>query len=79
MPLLPHVVGPLTWGRSVQSCPQAPQLAGCERSVVHPAPAPEQSAKPAAHVYVHLPAAHAIPVLLTCASAVQSLSHAPHV
>jgi hypothetical protein len=44
VPPLPHVVGPLTWGRSVQSRPQAPQLAGCERSVVHPAPVLEQSA-----------------------------------
>ncbi len=30
-------------------------------------------------MYVHLPAAHAVPVLPTCASAVQSLPHVPHV
>jgi hypothetical protein len=45
----PHVVGPLTCGRLVQSLEHEPQVAGCERSVAQPVPLFAQSAKPAAH------------------------------
>jgi hypothetical protein len=72
-----HVVGPLTLGRAVQSFPQAPQLAGCDRSVAQPAPVFAQSAKPGAHSYEQLPDVHTTPVAATFGRAVQSWPHMP--
>jgi len=44
-----HDVGPATCASEVQSLSHVPQWAGSERSVVHPSPAPAQSANPDAH------------------------------
>jgi hypothetical protein len=82
-----HVVGPATLGRLVQSCPHEPQVAGFERSVLHPAPPapplpvpaspPVQSAKPGAHWYEQRPALHPALPEATFERCVQSFPHAP--
>jgi len=60
-----------------QPAPQPAQFVEVPRLVLQPVPVVPQSANPAAHWYVHLPAVHTSPVVPTCGSFEQLVPQAP--